>query len=87
MSLYQCEECGCIENTACGWYHYRKHSDPKYGDRKLCSVCGPTKFDDGGSTELGEWHGRFKREFHELGTMETDEVGNVRPKRKPKERV
>lgn len=31
MSLYQCEDCGCRENTATGAYWGR--------DRKLCSAC------------------------------------------------
>ena len=31
MSLFQCEECGCRENTAVGCYWGR--------ERKLCSEC------------------------------------------------
>lgn len=31
MSLYQCEECGCCENTALGSYWGQ--------ERKLCSEC------------------------------------------------
>lgn len=81
MSLYQCEECGCIENTACGWYWYTEHTDPRYAGRKLCSACGPTHFSDGGrNSKCGKWHGEFERKFYPLGTMETDEYGNIRPK-------
>lgn len=32
MSLYQCEQCGCQENTATGCYWGR--------EKKLCSFCG-----------------------------------------------
>lgn len=35
MSLYQCEQCGAMENTALGSY---------WGEeRKLCSECGPDR--------------------------------------------
>lgn len=77
MSLYQCEECGCCENTACGWYHYTPHVDPRYDKRKLCSACGPTHFSDGSKTDLGEWHGRFERTYYTKGTMKTDNHGNL----------
>lgn len=81
MSLYQCQECGCIENTACGWYWYTEHTDPKFKDRKLCSVCAPRHFSDGTETDHdGKWHGRFERRFFPLGTMETDDKGNIRKK-------
>ena len=81
MSLYQCEECGCVENTACGWYHYTKHNDPKYKGRKLCSACSPTHFSDGSVNEHGgKWHGLFERKFYPKGTLETDEKGNIRKK-------
>lgn len=86
MSLYQCQECGCCENTACGWYWYTKHDDPKYKDRMLCSACAPTKFSDGTKTRLGKWHGLFKREFYPLGSMETNGDGNLVPKEKKNER-
>lgn len=80
MSLYQCEKCGCIENTACGWYWYTDCAGPEF-DKKLCSACAPTHFDDGSRTELGEWHGKFERKYHPLGTMETDPQGNIRRKK------
>jgi hypothetical protein len=36
VSLYQCEKCGCCENTALGCYWGR--------ERKLCSECGTGKW-------------------------------------------
>ncbi len=81
MSLYQCEECGCCENTALGWYHYTEHDDPKYKGRKLCSACGPSTFSDGSKVDkCGEWHGRFERTFYPKGTMKTDDNGNLTKK-------
>lgn len=83
MSLYQCEKCGCIENTAVGWYHCRNMKNmvlPEFEGKALCSACGPAWFLDGSPTGLGKWHNRFKQEFHPLGTMETDAQGNIRPK-------
>lgn len=78
MSLYQCEQCGCKENTACGWYHYTEHTDLKYNRRKLCSACAPTNFSDGTPTDFtGEWHGDFQRTFYPKGVMMTNRVGNL----------
>lgn len=50
MSLFVCDQCNCIENTACCGYWWR-------GDgKKLCSECDP---------QFKKWHGRFpKREFN-----------------------
>jgi len=46
MSLFACEECQCIENTATCMYWSR-------GDgKKLCSECDP---------RMGKWHGIFKK--------------------------
>jgi len=59
MSLFRCEQCGCIENTATSNYWSRKYrrgrsSAEKPGDtRLLCSECDP---------EIGKWHGRFPRQ-------------------------
>lgn len=80
MSLYQCEECGCIENTACGHYHCRGVKDLSTDPRALCSVCGPKTYPNGEPTEYGEWHGRFERKFYPKGTLETDKVGNIKIK-------
>lgn len=84
MSLYQCEDCGCVENTATGWYHCRNSPDLTPADklgRALCSVCGPTAYPNGEPIEkMGRWHGRFARRFHPRGTLYTDAQGNVRVK-------
>lgn len=56
MSLFQCEICGAIENTACSNYHCKslfKETQSK------CSECDP---------RIGKWHDRFeKRNAHEHG--------------------
>lgn len=47
MSLFVCDGCGCVENTALGKYWTRKID----GDgRALCSEC-----------DQGQWHGRFTK--------------------------
>ena len=63
MSLYQCEKCGCVENTAVGHFWARSIIDwpPEYKDKKLCSECGPSTFPDGKPTEYGKWHGKFEK--------------------------
>lgn len=85
MSLYQCDNCGCVENTALGWYHCRdcKRLTPKeYLGKALCCVCGPTKYPNGEPIEdMGKWHGRFERKFYPIGSLYTDHQGNVRDKK------
>jgi len=84
MSIFQCDECGCAENTACGWYWLRGSKDyvaPKYFGKALCSECGPTHFLDGSQTGLGKWHGKFKKTFYPMGSMETGPDGNLREKK------
>lgn len=81
MSLYQCEKCGVIENTALGFYHTRNWvgTYPKeFNGKKLCSECGPANYNDGSKTNWGEWHCMFEKKFYPIGTMETDEQGNIR---------
>lgn len=51
MSIFRCEECGCIENTACCDYWCRKDND-KTDHRALCSECDP---------DIGKWHGEFPK--------------------------
>ena len=65
MSLYQCTECGCRENTACGYYweaNYKK-------EPVLCSEC-----------HTGEWHGHFPKKLFPKGQFETNSVGNLQHK-------
>ena len=82
MSLFQCEECGCMENTATGWYWCRndKQLTPeKYLGKALCSCCAPTEYAGGDNNEnnTGEWHGRFDRKFFEKGALITNGDGNL----------
>lgn len=48
MSLFQCTECGCVENTAVSGYNWLKDKS-----KALCSECDP---------QFGEWHGIFRKE-------------------------
>lgn len=84
MSLFQCEVCGCVENTACaaqGFVMMRRLFDWSYAPERegklLCSVCGPVRHSDGTPTEFGEWHGRFSRTFLPLGQFVTNDRGNL----------
>jgi hypothetical protein len=49
MSLYVCDRCSHIENTALARYWIRKAEGKK---NDLCSVCDPS---------IGQWHGKFPR--------------------------
>ncbi|HBU8849377.1 hypothetical protein [Citrobacter sp. RHB21-C01] len=85
MSLFQCENCGCVENTALSSQGFNGFFEKLYDwsyapDRKgmkLCSACGPVKYSDGENTEYGKWHKVFPRQYLPLGMFETNEVGNL----------
>jgi hypothetical protein len=51
MPLFNCSQCGVIENTALGayWNKLRKN------EPVLCSECS-----------TGEWHGKFSKSFEQL---------------------
>lgn len=88
MSLFQCDVCGCCENTALsgqGCYGYAEvfYDWTGFEDRKgkmLCSACAPTRYsqeDGGGPTEYGEWHGHFERVYLPMGEFFTNDRGNL----------
>jgi len=78
MSLYICEKCGCIDNTACGgnyWAVLAKSNffkDQYANEHFLCLECTPKEFASGQIyTDAGKWHNRFpKRHWSEYGTQE-----------------
>lgn len=85
MSLYQCEHCGCCENTALGCYWSAK-IEPEIFDwtdledrrgKYLCSACGPLYYADGKPTHYGAWHDRFTRVFLPMGAFKTNRQGNL----------
>ena len=47
MPVFVCDQCGCLENTACSHFWSREEGTPA-----LCSQCDPT---------IGIWHNRFER--------------------------
>ena len=61
MPLYKCDTCGCVENTAVGFYYDR--ANPKWPEsvrgKQLCSACGPVEYPSGEPTGFGAWHGQF----------------------------
>jgi hypothetical protein len=66
MSLFQCTECGCVENTALcnhAWNKGKLKIEQDY-----CSACDP---------QIKKWHGRFHRTFLEKGKWKTNREGNL----------
>lgn len=66
MGVFVCDICGCVENTALGFYwgHKDGHtywSDPNFHEKALCSACAPATFRRGEPSEFGVWHGKFPR--------------------------
>lgn len=86
MSLFQCEVCGCCENTALAAQGFKKflfmntfswtYAPERHG-LELCSVCGPTHYRDGKPTKFGKWHDEFPRTFLPLGQFKTNARGNL----------
>lgn len=85
MSLFQCENCGCRENTACASQGFNGYFEklfdwsyaPERKGMRLCSACGPLKYKDGSPTEYGQWHNRFPRVFLPKGEFITNKEGNL----------
>lgn len=85
MSLFQCEECGCCENTALSNQGFSRGFEdffdwsyaPEREGKRLCSACGPTHYKGGSPTEHGKWHGEFDRVFLPLGEFHTNRIGNL----------
>ena len=84
MSLFQCELCGCCEDTALshnGFFRTQVFDWTGIEDRrgkKLCSACGPMKYVDGYPTEdEGHWHQHFDRVFLPKGMFRTAQNGNL----------
>lgn len=86
MSLFQCEHCGCVENTALAAQGFKGIMQdifdwsyaPKREGLRLCSACGPTHYRDGKPTKFGKWHNEFVREYLPIGHYETCPAGNLR---------
>ena len=56
MSVYICEKCGCIENTAIGGYW----ENVRNNEPKMCSECN-----------TGKWHNQFSKDhWSKLGVKE-----------------
>lgn len=84
MGMYQCENCGCAENTAKGCYHNARMKNlfdwvgiEHLENKLLCSVCGPTKYVSGKPTKYGVWHNSFKRKFLPKGQFIKNKEGNL----------
>jgi hypothetical protein len=79
MSIFQCDKCGCAENTALVWYPRGTALDGADNEpRTLCSACAPLEYPDGTATgHTGEWHGRFPRRYYPKGAMGTGPDGNL----------
>lgn len=85
MSLFQCENCGCRENTACASQGFAMMTNlfdwsyaPELKGKQLCSVCGPEFHKDGTRSRKGQgWHNLFDQIFFPIGTMRTNSSGNL----------
>lgn len=83
MSLFQCEKCGCCENTAlssvgftfCELFDWAGMEE--WQGKRLCSACGPPRYSDGSPSNGGKWHGQFRRVFLPQGEFKTANNGNL----------
>ena len=82
MSLFQCSECGCVENTALCCYHYIKSGmwEELVGTLP-CSACTPATFSDGTPNDKGgRWHNEFERVYLPKCEFITNRQGNLEHK-------
>lgn len=84
MSLFQCEVCGCRENTALsmdGFKGITEFFDWSYAPERegllLCSSCGPSHEASGSLSGFGKWHGQFERLFLPLGMFKKGRQGTL----------
>lgn len=85
MSVFQCENCGCAENTALSFQGFNGVFEdefdweyaPERRGKKLCSLCGPTLFSDGTASDKGVWHNRFPYRLLPKGKFFTNSQGNL----------
>lgn len=85
MSIFQCEHCGCAENTALThcWLKGERDCFDWTGieDRmnlRLCSACSPERYSDGEPVRKGGgWHNKFDRVFLPKGEFHTNREGNL----------
>ena len=66
MSLFQCDKCGCVENTALSNWAWNKYEEKN--PEELCSECDPS---------INKWHNQFPKLYLELGKWKTDKEGNL----------
>lgn len=85
MSLFQCEVCGCCENTALSHQGFKMMTDyfdwsyaPERKGLALCSACGPMYYSDGEkNSKGGKWHNKFDRVYLPLKEFKTNKAGNL----------
>lgn len=63
MSLFQCDECGCVENTAMPEGYWCRHAE---GEPDLCSEC-----------VSGLWHDEFRKIMLPKNKFITNREGNL----------
>ena len=68
MAIFQCDECGCAEDTAWGWLHNALIVDvtlPEHLGTRVCSACAPAEWGPGRPIEgFGAWHDKFPRVYY-----------------------
>lgn len=83
MSMFQCERCGCAENTALSHggskrsQNYDWSGMEEWKGKMLCSACAPAKYNSGIKSNLGVWHGAFVRVFLPKGMFFTTPQGDL----------
>lgn len=86
MVIYQCENCGCVEESTRGnlhtWHLPEMYSWANIEYRrgmKLCSACSPIYYADGKRNVIitGRWHDAFERIYLPLGMFTTGADGSL----------
>lgn len=84
MSLFQCQACGCRENTAYAIQGFKFSVElydwayaPEREGLLLCSACGPPFDKNGAPSGFGYWHGQLERMFLPIGMFKTGRMGTL----------
>ena len=83
MAIFQCDRCGCRDNSACGGTYNTKRMNERLFEgvkngEALCVACTPSQYKSGAPyNEGGKWHNIFDRLFLPKGEFATDSQGNL----------
>lgn len=82
MPAFICDNCGCIDNTACGGSYWTQNMDiwpDEFKGKVLCCVCVSPFYKTGErNPDAGIWHNYFERRFPTEESIKRDGIENFK---------